>query len=260
LKKFLFVDLDDTLFQTPKKVPHEPALNLEAAAFLKDGAPCSYTTPRQRAMIDMVQRDMTLIPATARNADAFSRVRLPQPFSSYAVLDYGGIVLQPGGALDAGWLELMRDDMHQAMPGLQEAMAVIDDFQRKADLAGRARLVEDFATPFYVVVKDHEARAERLADIEQQVLLPWLTAQGKGDPARADYWLHRNANNLAILPKALNKARAVSYLLAELEAEHGPILSFGMGDSRSDARFMAACDYAIVPGGTQLAALTVGAL
>jgi len=33
-----------------------------------------------------------------------------------------------------------------------------------------------------------------------------------------------------------------------------------MGDSRSDARFMAACDYAIIPTGTQLAALTVGAL
>ena len=47
---------------------------------------------------------------------------------------------------------------------------------------------------------------------------------------------------------------------AELEAEHGPIVSFGMGDSRSDARFMAACDYAIIPNGTQLAALTVAAL
>lgn len=260
MKKFLFVDLDDTLFQTPKKVPQESAADLQAAAFLKDGAPCSFTTPRQRALIDMLQRDMTLIPATARNADAFSRVRLPQPFSSYAVLDYGGVVLQPGGELDTGWLELMRDDMHQAMPGLRDAMAVIDDFQRKADLPSRARLVEDFATPFYIVVKDHEARAERLADIEEQALLPWLASLGGGNAADAPYWLHRNANNLAILPTALNKARAVSYLRAELEAEHGPILSFGMGDSRSDARFMAACDYAIVPSGTQLAALTVAAL
>ena len=52
----------------------------------------------------------------------------------------------------------------------------------------------------------------------------------------------------------------MAYLRAELEAEHGPIVSFGMGDSRSDARFMAACDYAIIPNGTQLAALTVAAL
>lgn len=250
MKKFLFVDLDDTLFQTPKKCRAEQAL--EPAAYLKDGTPCSFTTPRQRAFLAFAQQDMTLIPATARNADAFKRVDLP--FSSYAVLDYGGVVLQPGGAPDAGWLALMRADMHAALPGLREAMRAIDDFQLKAGLPARARLIEDFATPFYVVVKDHEARAERLEAIEREVLLPWLEGDGK------DYFIHRNGNNLAVLPNALNKARAVSYLRAELESEHGPILSFGMGDSRSDARFMAACDYAIVPSGTQLAALTVAAL
>lgn len=250
MKKFLFVDLDDTLFQTPKKCQQDVAL--EPAAYLKDGSPCSYTTPRQRAFLDFAQRDMTLIPATARNADAFRRVDLP--FSSYTVLDYGGIVLQPGGALDAGWLALMQADMHVALPGLREAMRAIDDFQSKAGRPARARLIEDFATPFYVVVKDHEARAERLEEIEREVLRPWLAADG------ADYFIHRNGNNLALLPKALNKARAVSYLRAKLEAEHGPIISFGMGDSCSDARFMSACDYAIVPSGTQLAAFTLGAM
>ena len=93
----------------------------------------------------------------------------------------------------------------------------------------------------------------------------WPTSKnkccGSGSPAKAsDYFIHRNGNNLAVLPKTLNKARAVAYLRAELEAEHGPIVSFGMGDSRSDARFMAECDYAIIPNGTQLAALTVAAL
>lgn len=250
MKKFLFVDLDDTLFQTPKKC--QPDVALEPAAYLKDGAPCSFTTPRQRAFFDFAQQGMTLIPATARNADAFKRVKLP--FASHAVLDYGGVVLQPGGALDAGWLALMRDDMQRALPGLREAMRAIDDYQDKSDLPARARLIEDFDTPFYVVVKDHEARAERLADIEREVLLPWLAADG------ADYYIHRNGNNLALLPKALNKARAVAYLRAELEAEHGPIVSFGMGDSLSDARFMSGCDYAIIPSGTQLAAFTLGVL
>lgn len=250
MKKFLFVDLDDTLFQTPKKCAAEA--DLEPAAYLKDGAACSFTTARQRAFLDLAQRDMTLIPATARNADAFSRVGLT--FSSYAVLDYGGVVLQPGGALDAGWLALMRDDMHRALPGLRQAMAIIDDYQATLGRPSRARLIEDYATPFYVVIKDPEANPERLAEIERDVLAPWVAGDG------ADYFIHRNGNNLALLPKSLNKARAVSYLRAELEAEHGPILSFGMGDSRSDARFMAACDYAIIPHGTQLAALTVAAL
>ena len=163
-------------------------------------------------------------------------------------------MLQPGGELDTGGLALLQDDMQTALPGLRDAMRIIDDFQVKAGMPSRARLIEDYNTPFYVVVKDHEARGERLADIEQQVLLDWIAKEG------ADYFIHRNGNNLAVLPKSLNKARAVAYLRAELEAEHGPIVSFGMGDSRSDARFMAACDYAIIPNGTQLAALTVGAL
>jgi hypothetical protein len=252
LKKFLFVDLDDTLFQTPKKCRSET--DLQPVAYLKDGAPCSFSTPRQRAFFTFAQSGMTLIPATARNADAFRRVDLP--FFSYTVLDYGGIVLLPGGAPDAGWLALMQTDMHVALPGLQQAMRVIDDFQIKLGRPARARLIEDFATPFYIVIKDHEAVAERLAEIEREVLAPWIAAPGVGN----NFFIHRNGNNLAVLPKTLNKARAVAHLRALLEAEHGPILTFGMGDSASDARFMAACDYAIVPNGTQLAALTLAAL
>lgn len=250
MKKFLFVDLDDTLFQTPKKCLSET--ELQPVAYLKDGAPCSFSTPRQRAFFDFAQSGMTLIPATARNADAFRRVDLP--FSSYTVLDYGGIVLQPGGALDAGWLALMQADMQIALPGLIEAMKAIDDFQIRLGRPTRARLIEDFGTPFYIVIKDHEAVGERLAEIEREVLLPWIAGPGR------DFFIHRNGNNLAVLPKTLNKARAVAHLRAQLTAEHGPILSFGMGDSASDARFMAACDYAIVPNGTQLAALTLAAL
>lgn len=252
MKKFLFVDLDDTLFQTPKKCLSET--DLQAVAYLKNGAPCSFSTPRQRAFFDFAQDGMTLIPATARNADAFRRVDLP--FSSYTVLDYGGIVLQPGGALDTEWLAQMQADMQRALPGLQDAMRVIDDFQITLGRPSRARLIEDFATPFYIVIKDHEAVAERLAEIERAVLLPWIAGPGPG----TDFFIHRNGNNLAVLPKTLNKARAVAHLRAKLEAEHGTILTFGMGDSASDARFMAACDYAIVPNGTQLAGLTLAAL
>ena len=55
----------------------------------------------------------------------------------------------------------------------------------------------------------------------------------------------------------MNKSHAVAYVTELLRAEHGPILTFGIGDSRSDARFMAACDYAIVPRGTQLAGVAL---
>ncbi|MGI4720854.1 MAG: hypothetical protein ACRYGO_22210 [Janthinobacterium lividum] len=253
MKKFLFADLDDTLFQTFEKCgPLGGADSLEPAAYYKDGSICSYTTRAQRAFFSFVQDGMTVIPTTARDADGLRRVHLP--FASYAVIDYGGVVLEPGGALDRAWLEQTRAAMHGALPGLQELARHIDDYAARTGFGGRARMIEDFATPFFLVVKDPDKRHERLATVEQEAVLPWI-ADGHGD-----YCVHRNGNNLAILPKALDKANAVAHVSARLRAEHGDIVTFGMGDSRSDARFMAACDYAIVPRATQLARLTVEAL
>lgn len=250
VKKFLFVDLDDTLFQTPSKCADEKGLH--PAAYLKDGSVCSFSTPRQRAFFELMDREATLIPATARNRDALSRVGLT--FSSYSIIDYGGVILEPNGTLDSIWIETMRADMALALDGLKEAIELIDSYSASIGLKGRARLIEDYATPFYIVVKDPDKQAERLERIEREALAAWIAAAGQ------NFYLHRNGNNLAVLPKLLNKARAVHYLHQRLRDEHGDIMTLGMGDSKSDARFMAACDYAIVPSGTQLSALTVAAL
>jgi hydroxymethylpyrimidine pyrophosphatase-like HAD family hydrolase len=246
-QKFLFADLDDTLFQSLEKCGGPEGL--QAAAFLKDGSPISYTTEGQRAFIAFAQDGMTMIPTTARNVDAFRRVDLP--FDSWAVLDYGGIVLQPGGAIDQQWLEHMRGAMQAALPGLQELAALIDAWAARTGFKGRTRIIEDFGTPFYLVLKDPDKVAASLEPVEREVVAPWIAAGAR------DYFIHRNGNNLAILPNALNKAHAVAHVTARLRAEHGDILTFGMGDSRSDARFMAACDYAIVPRRTQLAGLAL---
>lgn len=251
MKKFLFVDLDDTLFQTPGKCIGQK--NLHPAAYLKDGSVCSFSTPRQRDFFELMNKEMTLIPATARNSDALGRVALA--FSSYAIIDYGGVVLAPSGTPDDEWLDIMRKDMALAVYGLKEAIDVIDSYSASAGLNGRARLIEDYATPFYIVIKDPDKQAERLARIEREALTSWLTGE-----IGQNFYIHRNGNNLAVLPKTLNKARAVNYLRQRLEKEHGEILTLGMGDSKSDALFMAACDYAIVPSGTQLASLTLAAL
>lgn len=250
MKTFLFVDLDDTLFQTPIKVPN--ANDLEPVAYLKSGDPISYTTAKQRALFAMFSRDMTLIPTTARNHDAMSRVNLP--FSSYTIIDFGGVVLKPDGSVDDAWAEIIRSDMAQAVDGLNTIKLLIDEYAVAKGLKARARVVEDCATPFYTLVKDPDKQASNLEQIERDLVLPWLTGEGKS------FNVHRNANNLAILPNTLNKARAVAYVRQQLEAEHGEILTFGMGDSTSDARFMASCDYTIIPKGTQLAARTVESL
>lgn len=250
LKKFLFADLDDTLFQTLEKCAVRDAL--EPAAYYGNGSICSYTTPAQRAFFAFVSDGMTVIPTTARSLDAFSRVKLG--FTSYAVLNFGGIILQPDGSIERAWQDRMHGLMQAALPGLQELSVRIGDWCARTGYGGRPRLVEDAGTPFFIVVKDPDKVALNLERVEREVVLPWIAGEGK------DYCVHRNGNNLAVLPRALDKADAVAYITERLRREHGEIVTFGMGDSRSDARFMADCDYAIIPRRTQLSKLTVEAL
>ena len=242
MKKFLFIDLDDTLFQTRGKCATDE--DLQPTAYLKDGSACSFMTKQQRSFFELMQSEMTLIPTTARNRDALSRVDLP--FKSYSIINYGGVVLEPGGAVDNVWFEIMREDMDRAQYGLLSLIKMIDEYSELRGFKGRARLIEDFSISFYIVVKDPNKICENLEQLERDVVHPWIITEGK------EYFIHRNGNNLAVLPKTLNKARAVTYLRKRLEDEYGDIMTFGMGDSKSDARFMAECDYAIIPRGTQL--------
>jgi hydroxymethylpyrimidine pyrophosphatase-like HAD family hydrolase len=265
LKKLLFVDLDDTLFHTLPKC--RPNATLRPVAFLKDGAPISWASTQQLALLADMMLTMQVIPATARNHDAFLRVDLP--FSDYAIIDYGGAILRPDGTPDQEWQEKMQAPMQAALPGLQQAQQVMDQYASRNGWAAKSRLISDFGTPFYLMIKDPNGDAERLAQMENDCLRPWLQAQTQGQiqgqtqgqpQAGLDYFIHRNGNNLALLPRTLNKAHAVAFLRQRFEAEHGPLLALGMGDSHSDAAFMAACDYAIIPQHSQLAALTLAPL
>ncbi|HEY6530279.1 MAG TPA: hypothetical protein VIZ65_16450 [Cellvibrionaceae bacterium] len=249
MKKILFIDLDDTLFQTRAKCADTD--DLAPAAFLRDGSANSFSNARQRAWLELVGRETTLIPTTARDLDSFARVNIP--FSSYVILNFGGLVQKPDGTLDEYWHELMAADMAKARTGLEDVIRLIDEYCIREGLPNRGRLMNDAGIGFFSLLKDPEKNLARLGEIEQAVLIPWLAHDGD------EYVLHSNGNNLALLPKTLDKSRAVAYVIELLRAEHGEIMTLGMGDSCSDAQFLALCDYAIIPRASQLAAAAFGA-
>ncbi|WP_229425407.1 hypothetical protein [Massilia sp. Se16.2.3] len=249
LKKFLFADLDDTLFQTLEKCAGRA--ELEPAAYYSDGSICSYTTPAQRAFFAFASEGTTVIPTTARSLDAFRRVDLG--FSSYVILNFGGVILLPDGAIDREWQAQMHGQMTTALPGSAGAGRPRRRLGRGLRLPWPRAPGGRRGHAVFVVLKDPDKDHDTLARIEREVVQPWLDAH-------AGYCVHRNGNNLAILPRSLDKAHAVAHVTERLRREHGEIVTFGMGDSRSDARFMADCDYAIVPRGTQLSRLTLEAL
>ncbi|MFU8789993.1 MAG: hypothetical protein ACNA7G_13265 [Methylobacter sp.] len=249
MKKLLFVDLDDTLFQSHAKRPVSD--DFVPMAYLKDGNPISFATPSQLSMLGMFQKEMAVIPVTARNMEAFSRVRIN--FSDGAVLNYGGVILQADGRVDDAWLERSRQHSSTELEALTFFQAFIEAESSRRNLDVKARIISDLELPFYVVAKSPSYDTDAILDIAEL-----CRHQCAGD--FCSYRVHVNGNNIAVLPGWLDKGHAVKYLVEKLSKTEDNLLTFGMGDSLIDLGFMGACQYMIVPSSSQIACNRLAAL
>jgi len=242
LKKFLvFADLDDTLFQSGRKCPE--GASLTPMAYLKDGTAHSFATMAQMSFLRLMQGQMSVIPVTARNADAYARVRWP--FEDGAVINYGGVILEPGGSADECWLARSRTHAQESLPALEGIRSELSSIASALGAGLKIRIIEDFSVPFYLCAKSEEGQEAALDAVE-------VPLRERCDALAIDVSVHRNGNNLSVLPGWLDKRHAVEHLTARLRSEHGDIVTFGMGDSLSDLQFMSACDYALVPKRSQI--------
>ncbi len=239
-----FTDLDDTLFSTLRK--HTVDADLKCEAVLKDGTPISYSNTQQRALRGLMENTANaMIPVTARNMDAFARCGVDN--FMFAVCSNGATILHSDGSVDRGWAERIK----VALCGVQAKMhAFLSAFKHWAESNSvRAWLVEDnHLGAVYFVAKSNTADEALLAakarDIKQN-LPDWV---GK---------LHCNGNNLALIPHGVSKQLACVYLREKLDETLPEGVFFGAGDSITDWEFMSACDFAIVPAGSQLAGAVV---
>ena len=129
----LFTDLDDTLFTSARKAAPTPAH--VPLAYLKDGAPISYASPCQQALLAHWQAHATMIPVTARNLDAYRRVRIP--FTAHAVINHGGVILLPDGSADPAWLAQSRANAAQSVAGLEALAARLRRHRYRSSRATR---------------------------------------------------------------------------------------------------------------------------
>ncbi|EIC29995.1 HAD family hydrolase [Methylomicrobium album] len=244
MQNYIFLDLDDTLFQTLRKCEHgsdDPALAVRA--FLPDGTPNSFATRKQQWLWQWFQKDFKIVPVTARDAGAFGRVNLP--FREEAVLNHGAVILDRQRRIDKPWMERMQDLLPDYYEKLLEVWEEVQVFAGRSE-GYKLRLVRDFGIDWFGVVKHRSALEAPLRALLEEAVKP--------HPAFRDgcLYAHLNGNNLAILPKLINKEDAVRYLLDRYRRRHPEILTFGAGDSRTDAPFLALCDYALIPKNTQL--------
>lgn len=79
-KPVVLSDLDDTLFQTRRKMVDELALEpFRTGAVDRTLNPRSFMTEEQSMLVDWLLEQAELIPVTARGTEEISRVRIPFP-------------------------------------------------------------------------------------------------------------------------------------------------------------------------------------
>lgn len=238
-KTILFTDLDDTWFQSRRKCPG--GAELTPVAFLKDGEAHGFQTAGQAEFLDALMASAIVVPVTARNIDAFRRVKID--FSHGAIVNFGGTILDPDGAVNADWNAGVSERCTLIEGLLHETAGWLEATAASTGAGVRVRVNVDHGCAFYVLIKSSDQTESGLDQIE-----PLLRER----LAQTDLQVHRNGNNLVAMPEWLDKRHAVEFMAGQFRARHGNIVTVGMGDSLSDLDFMKACDYMMVPARSQI--------
>jgi hypothetical protein len=239
MKPLLLTDLDDTLFQTARKmstntdkIPATESLN---------GNSTSFMYPWQHDFIHWAINCMTVIPVTARGIDSFRRVHLP--FQHEAICVHGAAILTSTGELDTDWHSQMKQQLAPYQSSLSSLLVASLEIGKELGFSLRGWLESVEETVAYVVIKSNTSQEEEL-----QQLLNAL----RGTMNLHGFYIHMNGNNLALLPDVVNKRAAVMEIIRRHTDKYGRTSVFGMGDSVSDLSFMRLCDFAAFPPNSQL--------
>lgn len=244
-KPVILSDLDDTLFQTRRKMVNELALEpFRTGALDRSLTPRSFMTEEQSLLVDWFLEQAELIPVTARGTEEISRVQIP--FHSWAVTTHGAVILTPEGNPDEEWKAHMLQHLAPYAERLTSMQCGITKMMAARGINAWARLNYEYdETPIYMVMKHRDSMCldELNAfadDIENE-----FPVEG--------FYIHRNGNNVAWLPNPVEKGLAVSWLLDKLRSERGVFPVIGLGDSLSDHRFMKLCSWFGMPRQSQFA-------
>lgn len=235
-KPYIFVDLDDTLFQTNRRVTPDDGYTI--ATLDKSGNPLSFMNPKQKMFVDWMNHSGKLVAVTARSVEALSRVKLSFPYG--AVCSHGGTVLNPDGSVDLNWHAQMQHVLAPYQDLLQQLTKLL---LKAAESLGSIRtwVVEENGLGQYAVAKQNDS-----GPLFLKQLIAALPAQ-----YRNEFYIHSNGNNLAIIPKVISKALAVRYLVKHKLSDVEQSFVLGFGDSLSDLEFLAECDWLGLPKSSQ---------
>lgn len=228
-KPYALMDLDDTLFQTKRKLIHDE-VGMVVASVDKQGKALSFFTQKQAHFFHWLSTHTTLIPVTARDRAEIGRVKLP--FESYKILTHGAVILDKDNKPMREWELGMFERLWQVQTILQNLLDRLSPLPftitpHNDEFLGNTLTI-------YIAIKDPQKNHQAL--IELAKTLPTLMADFD-----EHFYVHVNANNLAILPHFIHKKHAVNFLKTHFLNKNTPC--FGFGDSLADLPFLQLLDW-----------------
>ena len=151
-KPVVLSDLDDTLFQTRRKMVDELALEpFRTGAVDRTLNPRSFMTEEQSMLVDWLLEQAELIPVTARGTEEISRVRIP--FHSWAITTHGAVILTPEGKPDEEWKAHMLGQLAPYQEKLTSMQRLITEMMDAKGINAWARLNFEYGeTAVYMVM------------------------------------------------------------------------------------------------------------
>lgn len=244
-KPVVLTDLDDTIFQTKRKMINKLAAKVVATGALnREGKPNSFMSAEQKMLLDWLLQSSDLIPVTARGTEELSRVSID--FTSWAITTHGAVILQPDGTPDPYWREKIIAELNDYQARLTIMQSELTRLMSERNINGFARINYEYdGVAIYLVMK-HRDR-EKLHEIYE------LSAEIEQSMSSEGFYIHSNHNNIAWLPKPIEKGIAAAYLLEKLKGERGSFPVIGLGDSLTDYSFMRLCNWFGIPFQSQFA-------
>jgi len=239
LRPIMFADLDDTFFQSLRKVPetqHEGKVLVSEAI----SGNHSYQTIKQQNLFAWLAATTDIIPVTARSSRSFANVKLDFG-ATFKIVGNGAVVIKPNGEIDQQWHEILVSETSKELETIHALEAACLAVAAELGIAVRCPQSIENGIRHSVIVKQDDPDVElRLSEILAGVSVPtgWTS--------------HLNSNNLAFTVPSVSKKRATEYVMSQIpDIDHR--ITFGLGDSFTDMHFMGLCDFFATPMRGQVA-------
>lgn len=237
-KPLAFIDLDDTIFQTNRRIA--PDDTFRVGSLNSKGEPLSFLTKKQQGFVDWLFAHADVVPVTARPIDGLQRVQLK--FEHGAICSFGGTILDSKHQLDNEWHEIQKERLKGLQPLIQSMPDALKEYAQ--DLGDvRSWTVEENGLQLYSYVKQNQPQIGQMFLNQIVENIP--------QNIKDNFYMHLNGNNLAVIPKVLTKQNAVEYYLQKHDPESERFI-LGYGDSLSDFGFLSNCDWFGTPKNSQI--------